>query len=122
MHGRHEDGYRAARMLFAHEQRPDGIFCYNDHLAIGAIRAAAEVGLRVPENVAVVGIGDSEEGRYARPTLTSVGVDVAFVAREALDMVTARFGTRAGPPARLVAPHAVLSRQSTDPIRPTPGV
>ncbi|MFI6130791.1 LacI family DNA-binding transcriptional regulator [Micromonospora sp. NPDC051141] len=112
---RHEDGYRAARNLFAQEQRPDGIFCYDDRIAIGAIRAAIDIGLRVPQDVAVVGVGDTEEGRYSRPTLTSVCVDVAFVAREALDLIATRLGFGAGPPVRLVAPHAVLPRESTGP-------
>ncbi|MET8834128.1 LacI family DNA-binding transcriptional regulator [Micromonospora sp. NPDC004540] len=113
---RHEDGYRAARWLFAHEQRPDALFCYADRLAIGALRAAADAGLRVPADVAVIGLGDSEEGRYSRPTLTSVSADPAFLAREAVALVTARLDRPDAAPARITAPHAVLPRESTRPV------
>ncbi|MEU4478913.1 LacI family DNA-binding transcriptional regulator [Micromonospora sp. NPDC023966] len=112
---RYEDGYRAARWLFAHEQRPDAILCYSDRLAIGALRAAADAGLRVPADVAVMGIGDSEEGRYSRPMLTSVSADPAFLAREAVALVTARLDRPDAAPARITVPHAVLPRESTRP-------
>ncbi|WP_225853774.1 LacI family DNA-binding transcriptional regulator [Micromonospora sp. AMSO31t] len=114
---RHEDGYRAARWLFAHEHRPDALFCYSDRLAIGALRAAADAGLRVPTDVAVVGFGDSEEGRYSRPTLTSVSADPAFLAREAVALVAARLDRPDAPPARITAPHTILPRESTRPAR-----
>ncbi|MEU0155874.1 LacI family DNA-binding transcriptional regulator [Micromonospora fulviviridis] len=112
---RYEDGYRAARRLFAHEHRPDAVFCYSDRLAIGALRAAADAGLRVPTDVAVIGIGDSEEGRYSRPTLTSVSADPAFLARTAVALAVARLDRPDAPPARITAPHAILPRESTRP-------
>lgn len=112
---RYEDGYRAARRLFAHEHRPDAVFCYSDRLAIGALRAAADAGLRVPADVAVIGIGDSAEGRYSRPTLTSVSADPAFLARTAVALAVARLDRPDAPPARITAPHAILPRESTRP-------
>ncbi|MGY0006892.1 LacI family DNA-binding transcriptional regulator [Micromonospora sp. I033] len=112
---RYEDGYRAARWLFAHETPPDAVFCYSDRLAIGALRAAADAGLRVPADVAVIGFGDSEEAGYSRPTLTSVSADPAFLAREAVALVTARLDHPHTAPARVIAPHAVLPRESTRP-------
>ncbi len=48
-------GYRTARELLAREDRPTGLFCYNDRMAMGAYRAAAEAGLRIPEDLSVVG-------------------------------------------------------------------
>lgn len=112
---RYEDGYRAARRLFAHEHRPDAVFCHSDRLAIGALRAAADAGLRVPADVAVIGIGDSAEGRYSRPTLTSVSADPALLARTAVALAVARLDRPEAPPARITAPHAILPRESTGP-------
>jgi DNA-binding LacI/PurR family transcriptional regulator len=109
------DGYYAARELLAYEQRPDAIFCYHDRIAVGVIRAAADAGLRVPEDVAVIGIGDSEEGRYTRPALTTVAADPAFIAHKALDLVNGRLGGAAGGSVQVVVPHVVLPRESTGP-------
>ncbi|GMA90927.1 substrate-binding domain-containing protein [Homoserinibacter gongjuensis] len=66
-HYRRADGYQAARALLERDPRPDAIFCYSDLLAMGALRAVFDAGLRVPEDVAIIGIDDIEEGRYSRP-------------------------------------------------------
>ena len=51
-------GYEAARRLLAEEVRPDGIFCFNDPSALGAMRAILDAGLRIPQDVAVIGCGN----------------------------------------------------------------
>jgi DNA-binding LacI/PurR family transcriptional regulator len=113
IHQRTSDGYHATRELLAHGQRPDAIFCCTDRLAIGAIRAAADAGFRVPEDVAVIGIGDSETGRYSRPTLSTVATDPAVIARRAVELLTHRLHGTTGHPMRIVVPHEVLPREST---------
>ncbi|MEV4659685.1 LacI family DNA-binding transcriptional regulator [Micromonospora sp. NPDC049301] len=110
---RRADGYRAAHALLAQPDRPDAIFCYSDPLAIGAMRAAFDAGLRVPADVAVMGIGDIEEGRYSRPTLSTVCIDTGFLAREAVARVTARIDRPDAAVAVVTAPHTVLPREST---------
>lgn len=85
----------------------------SDLLAIGAMRAVFDAGLRVPEDVAVVGIGDSEEARYARPALSTVSVDTALIAREAVARVTSRIALPDVAPTRIIAPHTVLVRESS---------
>ncbi|NYH40742.1 DNA-binding LacI/PurR family transcriptional regulator [Micromonospora jinlongensis] len=113
-HHRRADGYRAARELLVGPDRPDAILCSSDPLAIGAMRAAFDVGLRVPDDVAVIGIGDIEEGRYSRPTLSTVAVDTGFLAREAVARLAVRIGQPDAALADIVAPHTVLPRESTD--------
>ncbi|MFC4018765.1 LacI family DNA-binding transcriptional regulator [Micromonospora sp. GCM10011542] len=110
---RRADGYRAARALLARPDRPDAMFCYSDPLAIGAMRAAFDAGLRVPADVAVIGIGDIEEGRYSRPTLSTVSVDTGFLAREAVARVAARIDQPDAAVTEITAPHTVLPREST---------
>jgi DNA-binding LacI/PurR family transcriptional regulator len=118
---RHADGYHAARTLFTHPQRPDAIFCYDDRLASGVIRAAADAGLRVPEDLAVIGIGDSDEGRYSRPTLSTVATRPAYIARHALELLTRRLKDTAAAIGQIVAPHGVVARESTAPVSDLPG-
>lgn len=66
-------GYAAATELLTSERRPTAIFCFNDRLAMGAYRAAAELGLRVPDDVSVVGFDNQEyvaDGLF--PGLTTI--------------------------------------------------
>jgi DNA-binding LacI/PurR family transcriptional regulator len=106
-------GYRATQELLELDPRPDAIFCFSDLLAIGAMRAVFDAGLRVPENVAVIGIDDVEEGRYSRPSLSTVSLDTPFIAREAVRRIVARIEEPELPAQEVVAPHRLVVREST---------
>ncbi|MES4891765.1 LacI family DNA-binding transcriptional regulator [Streptomyces sp. NPDC096012] len=109
------DGAAAMAALLDHpDGPPDALFCYNDLLALGAIRTLLTRGLRVPEDVAVVGFDDIEAGRYNTPTLTTISPDKATIARLAVQRITARLGDGpTDPPAALWAPHHLEVREST---------
>lgn len=66
-------GYRAFTSLFALPHPPDAVFAASDRAAISGIWAARDLGLRVPEDVAIVGTGNLADGLVAKPTLTTVG-------------------------------------------------
>ncbi|GIT79600.1 LacI family transcriptional regulator [Leifsonia sp. LS1] len=108
-------GYRAAQELLDLDERPDAIFCFSDLLAIGAMRAVFDAGLRVPEDVAVIGIDDVDEGRFARPSLSTVSLDTPFIAREAVRRIVARIDEPGLPAEEVVAPHRLVVRESTAP-------
>ena len=112
-HYRRAAGYRAARELLALPERPDAIFCYADLLAMGVIRAVFDAGLSVPEDVAVIGIDDIEEGRYSRPTLSTVSLDTPHIARQAVQRLAARIEDPEQAAVQITAPHSVLAREST---------
>ncbi|MBM7832096.1 LacI family transcriptional regulator [Agromyces cerinus] len=86
------DPYRAARLLLDRDDRPDAVFAEADFAAFAAAHTARELGLRVPEDVAVIGIGDSRQA--AQSDISSVGaVDmrariIEFVLARALDAET----------------------------------
>lgn len=67
-----EEGYQAAKALLARKVAFDAVFAASDLIAIGAIRALNEHGLRVPEDIAVVGFDDIAMARFATPPLTTV--------------------------------------------------
>lgn len=107
------DGYRAAQELLARDERPDAIFCFSDLLAIGAMRAVFDAGLRVPEDVAVIGIDDVEEGRFARPSLSTISLDTPYIARESVRRILDRIEDPALEATEIVAPHTLVAREST---------
>jgi DNA-binding LacI/PurR family transcriptional regulator len=87
-----QNGAEAMAQLLDLPEPPDAVFCFNDLLAVGALRSIAERGLRVPEDIAVVGFDNTEEGAYSRPSLTSVAPDKLAIARTAVDLVRRRTG------------------------------
>lgn len=69
-----QSGYPAARKFMAMPDRPTAIFAANDLMALGAIYAIQEAGLRVPEDIALVGYDDREIASLSRPTITTVSL------------------------------------------------
>ena len=67
-----QSGYDRAQQLLDMEQAPSAIFCCNDLMAIGAMRAAAEREYRIPDDIAIVGFDDIPIAQYTNPPLTSV--------------------------------------------------
>jgi DNA-binding LacI/PurR family transcriptional regulator len=108
------DGAAAARQLMALPEPPDAIFCFNDLMALGTLRALLELGVRVPQDVAVVGWDDIEDGRYSTPTLTTIGPDKQQIASLAVEFLAARLGEgRAEPPREVTAGFELLIRESS---------
>jgi LacI family transcriptional regulator len=69
-----EGGYRAARQLLALPDRPTGLFCFRDLMAMGAYQAAAEAGVRIPQDLSVVGFDNMEFAAGLFPGLTTVAL------------------------------------------------
>ena len=74
------------------------MFCFNDTLALGALRALHEAGLRVPDDVAVAGFDGIEDGRFSVPTLTTIAPDKERLAQVAVDLLAARLAGPDGAP------------------------
>nr|WP_246315167.1 LacI family DNA-binding transcriptional regulator [Kineococcus aurantiacus] len=108
------EGARAAHALLDGPHPPDAVFCFSDGLALGALRVLLRSGRRVPEDVALAGFDDVEDGRYATPSLTTVSPDKRQIADRALACLADRIGRR-GPAAaqRIVVPHRLVVREST---------
>lgn len=85
--GRMDGGYACAQEMLAIRPLPDGLFCYNDLTAIGALRALHEAGLRVPEDVAVVGFDDIAMAAFSCPPLSTVAQPRHDMGRIAVSML-----------------------------------
>lgn len=84
-----EGGMRAMARILDMAPDVDGVFAYNDLMAIGALRLLGERGLTVPDDVAVVGFDDISVSAMLYPALTTVRLDRARIGREAVDQLVA---------------------------------
>ena len=107
------DGLRAMAALLALPDPPDAVFCFNDLMAIGALRACSELGVAVPEQVAVAGFDDIAEGRYSSPTLTTVAADLDVLSSEALRLLLRRLDGGPQPAESVAVPWTLRAREST---------
>jgi len=70
-----QSGYENMKKLIDLENRPTAVFCSNDDIAVGAMKAIFELGLNVPNDISIIGFDDSNFCNYVTPTLTSVRKD-----------------------------------------------
>jgi LacI family transcriptional regulator len=83
-------GYTAMERLLQQDPVPDAVFAASDQMAIGAIAAIRESGLRVPEDVALVGFDDIETAQYTHPPLTTVHQDLLGQGQLAVNLLLSR--------------------------------
>lgn len=77
-------------ILSEDKERPTALFVSNDSMAIGAYRAIAEKGLRIPEDISVVGFNDQANARYMIPPLTTVRINTKYIGYAAVDLLIGR--------------------------------
>jgi len=99
--------------MLAGSEPPDALFCFTDTMAFGAYRALYEVGLRVPEDIAVAGFDDIDDARLFTPALTTVTFDRREFVEAALDLLIRRIDNPRAAPDTAVVPHRLAIREST---------
>ncbi|AYF99444.1 LacI family DNA-binding transcriptional regulator [Protaetiibacter intestinalis] len=112
-------GYLAMRRLIEttpREELPTAIFSANDQMALGAYRALGEEGLRIPEDVSVVGFDDIEEAVDFSPPLTTIAQDWDLLGREVLRVASESLD--GAPPQRVLLPTRLVVRESVAAPRP----
>jgi DNA-binding LacI/PurR family transcriptional regulator len=100
------------RML-DHPQPPTAVFAFSDEMAIGAMRAVRDHGLRVPEDVSIAGFDDHEISWSL--DLTTVAQPVAGLGESVAQLLLDRLESQTTPPAHLVYPVTLVARESTGP-------
>jgi DNA-binding LacI/PurR family transcriptional regulator len=103
------------REVLASGVRFDAVFAFNDSMALGAMRVIQEAGLRVPDDVAVIGFDDIDETRYTLPTLSTVNPGREEIAERAVGMLVERIAnpTAALPPRDETSAFTLVVREST---------
>lgn len=115
-----EGGYRAARTLLSRERRPTAIFAPNDLVAIGALSAADELGLRVPTDLSIVGYDNTHLAAIRHISLTTVDQPRRDMGKVAAELLCARIDDLLREPRQtLVVPHLV-TRATTGPVPAAP--
>lgn len=113
-----EGGQRGLRELLERCPQITAVFCINDAIALGVIDAARELGLLCPRDISVIGFGDSPEGNYWRPRLTTVALSSSLVAARALELIT-EFRKDQKTDSRVVLiPEELILRESTSKAKP----
>lgn len=115
----YEAGYQAALAVLA-KTPLTGFFCANDEMAAGVLRAAHELGLRVPKDISVVGFDDITMSNYTDPPLTTVGVVKEHMGRRAMARLIELVERTDDRVKTEIAPVELVSRSSTGVARERP--
>jgi LacI family transcriptional regulator len=116
VHGQSGDsgGYDAMRQLLKLDPRPDGVFCYNDPVAAGAIKAVLEAGLRVPEDIAIIGAGNVHYSDLLRVPLSTVDQSSSLIGERAAELLAECMEAKVRPePKRVLIPPRLVVRDSS---------
>jgi LacI family transcriptional regulator len=106
-------GYRSMQRLLKLQNPPNAVFCYNDQAAIGAMHAAFEAGLRVPEDIAFVGCGNIGYAEYLRCPLTTIDQSVSELGRIAGELALSLDQDNTQPPRTILLQPKLIARNST---------
>lgn len=107
------EGYRVAKEMLAQTgEKPTALFCANDAVAIGTMRAANELGVKVPEDLSIIGIDDIEMANFTSPPLTTIHVPKEELGRFAVKTLIDRIEGHHELPLRIDLPYELIERQS----------
>jgi DNA-binding LacI/PurR family transcriptional regulator len=108
-----DSGYRAMQTLLDLPKPPTAVFAFHDRLALQAVRAATERGLRIPTDVAVAGFDGWRSGLFANPPITTVEVPLRDMGQEALAILLKQIEQPGQPAVQRIFPVALVIRAST---------
>jgi len=109
-----ESGYEAGKNILDSEDLPDAVFACNDYMAMGAMLAFQEAGIRIPDDIAVAGFDDITSARYANPPLTTVRVPLYELGRRVAKRLLQRVESNCPPdPETFKVSHELKVRAST---------
>jgi DNA-binding LacI/PurR family transcriptional regulator len=108
------DGYEGMKRLMALDTPPTAVFARNDYTAMGALCAAHDLGLRVPDDIAVAGFDNVPLTAYTAPPLTTVDQCISGQGQKAAELLLDRMeGAYLGPRREIVLDSRLITRQST---------
>jgi LacI family transcriptional regulator len=112
-HWLHGPAHDLTRQLLELPEPPDAIFCASDVMAIGAMLAIEEAGMRIPEDIAVAGFDDSDYASIVVPSLTSVRQNLVGLGTAAVEAILRMLDSPDSPPPASILPVELIVREST---------
>jgi len=109
----YEGGFQAMQTLLPHE--PTAVFVASDTMALGAIKAIKGAGLRIPEDISIVGFDDLEAASFSDPPLTTVRQPIYLLGSTAAQLLIDLIEGKSRPPQRIVFPTELVIRRSCSP-------
>jgi LacI family repressor for deo operon, udp, cdd, tsx, nupC, and nupG len=113
-----EMGQQGARDLMAKENRPTAIFCFNDDIALGTVFELKRMGIRVPQDVSVVGFDNIKVSAFIDPPLTTIDQPAHEMGRKAVEVVLQIINGVPLKRNREIFPYNILERESSGPVNP----
>ncbi|CAM3913089.1 LacI family DNA-binding transcriptional regulator [Cohnella lubricantis] len=112
-----ESGYEGMRRLLSLPERPTAVICCSDASAVGALEAALEQGLSVPDDLSIVGFDDVEAARSVRPALTTVRQDMQGIGYQAVGLLDDLIRGEELAEKRIILPTEWVERDSCGPAK-----
>ena len=106
-------GEEAMRLLLERNLKPDGVFCFNDPLAIGAMNTILDAGLRIPEDIALIGCGNLPNNNCLRVGLSSIDQHSQMIGQRAAELVLSLIESKQPPRARTIILEPALTVRSS---------
>lgn len=110
-------GFEAAKLLIQREDPPTAIFCQSDNLAIGTISAANELGMKLPEDISIVGFSDYPISKYVIPPLTTIRQPMFDMGIKAATLLFERMNNKDLPQCQVIIEPTLVIRKSTATIQ-----
>ena len=107
-----QDGYTLTSLILMGKERPTAIFVANDSMAIGCYKAISEMGLRIPEDISVIGFNDIPSAQYMNPPLTTVKLCVDIMGESAVSLVIEKMTQGRKSPKKVMIPTQLIERES----------
>jgi LacI family transcriptional regulator, galactose operon repressor len=110
-----ESGYEAMRKLLSLDPHPDAVFCFNDPIAIGAMKAIWEAGVRIPQDIALIGAGNLHFDELFRVPLSSIDQGSVTIGERAANLALQLIRQRKNPARtqEIVLPAKIVARESS---------
>jgi LacI family transcriptional regulator len=111
-----ESAFEATNRLLKLPNRPTAIFAYNDLMAVGVLKALKQAGLRIPQDMALVGYDDILYAQYLEVPLTTVRQPTQQIGEVAAEVLLKRIANRTTPPERVILKPELIVRASSSPV------
>lgn len=108
-----ETGENAIKKFTEQQNYPNGIFCFNDEIALGAIKRLNKEGLKVPQDISVIGCDNTYISKYTKPELTTIHHPIKEMAIAAVDRLIEKIDEKTNKKEDIIQPVKLINREST---------